>query len=325
MDISAANLEILFREAQNQFQQALINTPVIHPAIATTLPMGTRQTVQAFLQQVPLMRKWLGDRVINNAIAQSRVITAEPYENTISVDKFDIEDEQIALFSYTVQMFSEAGVKWPDQLVARFVSEEAATVLGYDGVPVYSENHPTLGGVAGGLPAGAPAAQSNLLLDTPLTWDNFVAAYTQMQSWVGPDGAPMPVVPDTLMVPPQLLGTAKQILEADFRVLEGVTTAPQSNTFKGVVKLLVNPWLRNMADADGNGNWWLLDTSSAIKPYIFYQRSPVTMTALTNPNDPNMFLNHKLMWGLEARGNACESVWWKSLAATSESQYYFEP
>lgn len=320
MDITAANLEIIFRDAQNTFQSTLVGTPTIHPQIATTIPMSTRQTVQAFLQQVPMMRKWEGGRVINNAIANSRIITAELYEDTIGLDAVDIEDDNLGLFGSTVRMFSEAGAKWPDQLVTRFLTTEAATVLGYDGVPVYSTAHPILGGISGGIPPGAPATQSNLAVSTALTYDNYIAVRQNMMSWKGPDGAPMPVSPNILMVPPQLEGTGKRILEASYLAQFASTAtsnAPVDNVYKGSAQLLVNPWLSGMPN-----NWWLLDTTSAIKPFAFYQRQPVTMTALVNPSDPNVFMNHKFLWGLTARGNASETVWWKSYAATSEAAYY---
>jgi phage major head subunit gpT-like protein len=320
MDITAANLDILYRDAQNTFQQTLVKTPVVYPQIATTIPMGTLQTVQAFLQQVPMMRKWLGPRVINNAIAQSRTITAIKYEDTISVDVDQLADEQMALFSNTIQMFTEAGAKWPDQLVSGFISTEAATVLGYDGVPVYSTAHPILGGVDGGIPPGAPATQSNLAVSTALTYDNYVTIRQNMRSWKGPDGAPMPVTPNVLMVPPQLEGTAKRIIESEFLAQfasSATSNAPVTNVYRNSVTVLVNEWLSDMPN-----NWWLLDTGSAIKPFAFYQRLPVTMTALVNPTDANVFMNDKLIWGLKARGAASETVWWKSYAATSEAAYY---
>lgn len=317
MDITAANLDIIFRDAQQTFQSALEKTPVVYPEISTTLPMGTRQTTQAFLDRVPMMRKWLGERVINNAVAHSRTITAEPYEDTLSLDKFDIEDDQLGLFSMGVSMLAEAGQKWPDQLVARYIKEEASVVNGYDGVPFFSTAHPILGGVAGSPPAGAPATQSNLAVNTALTYDNYVTARQNMRSWLGADGAPIMAQPDVLMVPPQLEGTAKLILEADFLAnIQAVSTAPQSNVYKGSAKLIVNPWL-----ADFPVNWWLLDCSKAIKPFIFYQRSAPTLTALVNPSDPNVFMNHKFIWGLESRGNSSESVWWLAYAATANATY----
>ncbi len=139
-----------------------------------------------------------------------------------------------------------------------------------------------------------------------------------MRSWLGADGTPIMAEPDVLMVPPALEGTAKLILEADFLAsIQGVSTAPQSNVYKNSAKLIVNPWL-----ADMPVNWWLLDTRKALKPFAFYQRTAPIMTALVNPSDPAVFMNHKFTWGLESRGNACETVWWLSYAGTANATYY---
>ena len=323
MELTAANLDIIFRDVQQTYQSVLQKTPVIHPEIATTMPMKNRSVTLAFLDRLPQMRKWLGTRVINNAIAHSRTVLAQLFEHTLGLDVDTVEDDEIGLFMLAVTMQTEAGAKWPDGLIAYYLLNEAASVNGFDGVPNYSESHPLLGGVDGPIPDGAPATQSNLLLNTPLTWDNYVLARQTMRSWVGADGAPMMAEPNVLMVPPYLEGIARQILESDFRVLEGVTTAPQSNTMKGTCKVLVNPWLSSFSNDEGDGNWWLLDTTKAVKPFVFHQRKPVTLTALTNPGDPNVFLNNPFVWGLKSRGTATESVWWLSLAATSEAQYDF--
>lgn len=318
MDITAANLDILFRQAQINFQGALLKTPVISPLIATPLQMGNRQITNAFLDRLPMMREWRGNRVINSPMAHSRTITAKVYEHTYGVSKWDIIDENLNLFSMATQMQGEAVAKQPDQLNWEFIqTAAAATTLGYDGVPVYSTAHPLLGGVAGALPVGAPATQSNLAVSTALTYDNYVAQRAAMRSLVGADGAPLMVTPNILMVPPQLEGTAKLILEADFLSnVGGNTTAPQSNTFKGSCDIVVNPWASLWPN-----NWWLIDAGQVVKPFVDWTLTPGTFTPLTSPSDPNVFMAAQFLFGVESRKAASESVWWLSRAMTSEAAY----
>jgi phage major head subunit gpT-like protein len=138
-----------------------------------------------------------------------------------------------------------------------------------------------------------------------------------MQSLRGADGAPMGVTPNVLMVGPGLEGTARQILESEFRPdILGNAQAPATNTLKGTAKVLVNQW----ASAWPN-NWWLLDTSSVVKPFANYELTPATFTYLTNPNDANVFQAAEYLYGVERRAAASETVWWLSLAATSEAAY----
>lgn len=318
MDITAANLDILFRQAQINFQGALLKTPTISPLIATPLQMGNRQITNAFLDRLPMMREWRGNRVINNPIAHSRTIAAKVYEHTYGVSKWDIIDENLNLFSMATQMQGEAVAKQPDQLNWEFIKIAASNAaLGYDGVPVYSTAHPLLGGVDGILPVGAPATQGNLAVSTALTYDNFVAQRAKMRSLVGADGAPLMVTPTHLMVPPQLEGTAKLILESDF--LSNVNSnaaAPQSNTFKGSCDIIVNPWASLWPN-----NWWLLDCSAVVKPFVDWTLTPGTFTPLTSPSDPNVFMAAQFLFGVESRKAASESVWWLSRAMTSEAAY----
>ena len=318
MDITAANLDILFRQAQINFQGALLKTPVISPLICTPLPMGNRQITNAFLDRLPMMREWRGNRVINNPVAHARTITAKVYEHTYGMSKWDIIDENLGLFSMATQMQGEAVAKQPDQLNWEFLQIAASTAaLGYDGKAVYATDHPLLGGIAGAIPVGAPATQSNLAVSTALTYDNYVAQRAAMRSLVGADGAPLMVTPNVLMVPPQLEGTAKLILEADFLAnIQAVSTAPQSNVYKGTASIIVNPWASLWPN-----NWWLLDTSSVVKPFVDYTLTAPSFTPLQSPSDPNVFMAAQFLFGVESRKTAAESVWWLSRACTSEAAY----
>ncbi len=320
MEITAADLDILYRQVDTRYQSALIGTPVYYKDIASVIPVGTEQITMAWLDRIPLMRKWHGNRVINAAVARSRTINMEPWEDTVGLDLFQLSDENMTVFGNTVAALGEATAKWQDQMLRNFITLEANTVNGYDGVPVYSTAHPLLGGVSGGIPTGSPSTQSNLSVSTALTYDNYIASWQNMAAWVGPDGAPMASIPDTLMVPPQLAGTAKLILESDFLAAGALTStsnASQTNVWKNSTKLLVNPYLSSMPN-----NWFLLNTSGSVKPYAVFERMAPSMTALTAPTDANVFMNHQLLWGSMARGNSSESVWWLSYAATSEAQYY---
>lgn len=318
MDITAANLDILFRQAQINFQTALVATPQISSQICMPLPMGNRQITNAFLDRLPMMREWRGNRVINNPMAHSRTITAKVYEHTYGMSKWDIIDENLGLFSMATQMQGQAVAKQPDQLNWEFLQIAASSLaLGYDNKPVFATDHPLLGGVEGAIPVGAPATQSNLAVSTALTYDNYVAQRAKMRALVGADGAPMMVTPTHIMVPPQLEGTAKLILEADFLAgVQGVNTAPQSNTFKGTCQIIVNPWASLWPN-----NWWLLDLGNPVKPFVDYTLTAPSFTPLQSPSDPNVFMAAQFLFGVESRKAASESVWWLSRACTSEAAY----
>lgn len=318
MDINNANLDLIFRAAANNFQAALTGTPTIYGDLCTTIPMATRQVTQGWMDRLPMMRKWVGNRVVNSANAKAKPYLAVPYEHTLGLSKWDILDDLLGIFNLAVMMQAEAVAKQPDQLLWDFTQVAASNAaLGYDDVPVFSTDHPILGGIAGGVPAGTPATQSNLYVNTPLTFDNYTTVRADMRSWKGADGAPMQIMPTLLVVPPSMEAKGKLILEADFLSnVNGNAAAPQSNTYKGSAKLLVNPWM-----SDWETNWFLFDTSKVIKPFADNELTPPSFQYLTNPNDPNVFNMAEFLYGAERRNVVTETVWWLGAAATAESTY----
>ena len=319
-DLTPQTLDIIFREASDIYQQALLDSPQIADQFTTDLPCSTRQVNFAFLDRVPVMRKWKGNRVINSVVAQNRQVLVEPFEGTISLSKWDVEDDNLGLFGNSVRMLADSAAKWKDVQVTEFLRNEAAsTAIGYDGVPMFSAAHPIQGEYEGGLPSGTPATQSNLEVNTPLTIDNYIAMRAQMMAYKGADGQPLGFNDGTLklMVPPQLEGIAKQILEADFIAnWQGNANAPEANTYKGTATLIVNPYLSDKPD-----NWFLFAEGGGMQPIAWHLREAAQFTYLNNPSDPNVFMQAEFLYGVEGRAAVTETVWWLSLAATANGSY----
>jgi phage major head subunit gpT-like protein len=338
MEAIASNLEIVFRTASNQYQQLLNSTPTWYNQLATPFPSATRQNVFAWMDRIPILRKWVGERVVNAAATHSRTATNLPFELTLELDKFDIEDDQLGLFTFGVQNMGMQAAKWPDQQIAKWLTttttgqgnEGASITNSFDGVPQFSTAHPLLGGDVVGQANGGQGGnlntsgtQSNLAVSTALNFDNYVAARTTMMSWLGADGQPLNINPNLLVVPPALESTARAILNSDYLPStsgQGFTTAPgqatMTNTYKGSAQLLVVPEL-----ATKPANWYLFDTTKVVKPFIWMLRTAPIFTARTAPTDPVVFDTHKFKYGIEARGTALESLWFLSYAGTSNASY----
>lgn len=332
MDINPTNLDIIYRQAFLVWQTALAASPTWWQNVATEMPSASRSVDYAWMDRVPQMRRWIGPRAINSVAAKTRRLVNVPYEETIRLSKWDVKDDMLDMFMLAVQMQAQAAQKWPDVVVAQTIRDATSIVsadgtpnLGFDGVPQFSPAHPILGGVDGkAYSVTGASVQSNLFLNTPLTADNYYSVRTQMQSWLGADGLPLNVNPDTLMVAPALESMGKSILEADFvatttATLPGGATqanATMSNIFKGTAKLFVNRQL-----ADKPNNWWLFDSSQVVKPWIFQQRDPPSFEQLTNEQAWNVFSLAEFLYGVVARGASCESLWFLSAAGTSGSVY----
>ena len=116
--------------------------------------------------------------------------------------------------------------------------------------------------MAGSIPSGVSATQSNLFVNTALTYENYRIVRANMLNLKGKDGQPLYNKPDLLVCGPTLEGVARNIVEADFVAgVNGVNTANQSNVLKGTTKVKVIQELSSMPNA-----WWLFCTSSVVKP-----------------------------------------------------------
>lgn len=319
MEITQASLDLIFRQADLRFGQVLANTESWADQIATTIPSNTRQVTYGWMARIPIMREWIGSRSLNAIATHARTVTNKPFENTTVLERDDVEDDQFGIFNMNISFLAAQAKKWPDQQLAAFLRTAAATT-GYDGKAVFATDHPMNGGDVAGGPSGS--AQSNLALNTALSYNSYVAARTAMMAFKGEDGQPLNVTPKLLVVPPQLEGVGKLILEADllsnaFTATSGASSqATQNNVYKGTAKLLVIPEL-----ADQPNNWWLLDTSKVVKPFMWQLRQAPRFTYLTNPSDYNVFMQKQFVYGCDARGAAAETLWFLSYAGTSEAAY----
>ena len=104
------------------------------------------------------------------------------------------------------------------------------------------------------------------------------------------------------------------ILHADFIAPQNFAGAPQvgtnQNILKGTADLLVIPEL-----AGRPKDWYLLDTSRAVKPFIFQLRQAPQFVQFNDPKAESVFRRRKFVYGVDARGNVGFSLWF--LAAKS--------
>ncbi len=55
--------------------------------------------------------------------------------------------------------------------------------------------------------------------------------------------------------------------------------------------------------------WYLLDTSRAVKPFIFQLRREVQLVRMDRPDDEHAFMRKKLRYGVDYRGAAAYGLW----------------
>lgn len=310
--ITPVTLKRLNTQFSSLFRTAYDATPVWWNQVATEVPSSTASNTYGWMQKLITLSEWLTERTVKNVAAHSYQIANKDWEGTIAVDRNDIEDDNLGI--YTSMVVPELGLaarKHPDQLMAALL-QNGQTSLCYDGQFFFDTDHPIGPNVAG--------TQSNYDASSkPLTQANFLDVRAKMMAFKGEDNQPLSIVPDLLVVPPALEGTARKILESEL-IAEpqsatvggnAVTgTAGVSNVTRGMGRVLVVPEL-----AGADTTWYLLATSRPIKPFVLQMRKAPQFISKTAATDDNVFERKQFLYGVDGRWNAGYALWFLAYKA----------
>lgn len=86
----------------------------------------------------------------------------------------------------------------------------------------------------------------------------------------------------------------------------------------------------NKPDGDDNAKplWYLFDGSQGLKPFIYQNRRPIVLTAVTQAEDANVFLNNSYLFGVDGRLNVGYGMWqcaaasWNDLNESTFTEVY---
>lgn len=292
MDINRANMDALFQTYNTAFSDGMqASGSPAHPELVTIAELAMlgssagAATVHAWLTQIRGMRKWAGDRVIQNIKSGKLAVVNDDYENTIAVPRNDIEDDQYGIYSPLVgAMGSSAGALWMtlgiDALCAngKWADDKAFFLANRK----FGDN------------------TVNNLTTTALSATTFKAARVAMESYKLDGDEPAEVIPSTLVVGPGLRDTAWDIVENEFVSSPDGKGAAIKNANKGAVKLRVSPRL-----VGTRANYWfLLGEKGGIKPVYVQKRKEPVLTRMDHATDENVFMRKEFLYGTDARGAA---------------------
>lgn len=292
MIVNSVALQSIFKGFKTLFNEAFASAKPLYEKISTVVPSTTKSEEYGWLGAFPRLRKWVGERVINSLAAHGYTIKNESWESTVEVDRDDIEDDAYGVYTPMIKELGRSAATHPDEVVFGLLAD-GFTKPCYDGQYFFDDDHKDEDG----------PIQSNKGTKK-LTKEYYSAARSQMMSLLDAKGAPLGIVPNLLVVPPQLEETAKQILFAE--QINGTT-----NTTKNTAELMVAPWLAKNPTA-----WFLMDTSRAIKPIIFQQRKKPEFVSLDSSTDQNVFMKKQYLYGADCRDNAGFGLWQLAYGST---------
>lgn len=261
--------------------------------IATKVPSTARSEDYAWFGSLPRMRKMRGERVPQKLKDYGYTIVNEEYEDSIEVKRADIKDDQTGKFGPLARSIGEAVKMFPDELIFGTLLPNGFTNLAYDGQFFFDVDHPI---------GDTGSVQSNKLT-AALSATTYNQARGMLRRMTDDFGTPINQNPTLLLViPPELEGTAKQILKAE--TLANGATNVDFNT----ADYLVSPWL---TDTD---NWYLFDTSGVILPFVVQEREFIPFESLEDDSESSWWRKVHY-YGTYWRGNAGYGLYQKAVGS----------
>lgn len=183
--------------------------------------------------------------------------THSEFNLAYAIERKAVDDDGIGVFSDAARKMGISADRTVYKAMASVFNNAftAGATAGADGVALCSTSHPYS-------PTDA-TVQSNVTTN-PLTVDNLITAQQTMMSFLDSRGNPVPVEPDTLVVPVGLRSTALTIVGSSGRP---GTANNDTNIVGGAFNVIVSRYL-----TDSN-NWFLIDSRMAREYLRWYWRT----------------------------------------------------
>jgi len=271
------------------FFQTFGETPAQWPTVATVINSDKDTEQYAWLGALPGMREFVDERQPGDFKPYSYAIKNKTWESTVSIERTAIEDDLYGQIALRVKQMATVSKQHLDQLVFGLLGT-GFTSLCYDGQPFFGTH------IQGG-------TQSNKGTE-PLSAQALQDAITVMMRFTDDQGRPAGVMPNLLVVPPELTWEAQTLLNSSF-FPDPVTTANQqlgANPLRGLLSLVTTPYLTNP------GNWFLLDTRRIVRAIVLQMRRDFEFGALEGSTETG-FLRDQYLYGVRARYNVGYGDW----------------
>ena len=153
MPISTAKVEAVRRSLTQIMRKSSRSVQLLWPEIAMRVPSDGESENYGWLNSMPRMREFLGDRIFEELRASNYTLANVPWESSVGLDRHKVEDDQYGFFSNVARELAEEATRHPDDLLVDIIVN-AETNLCYDGQPFFDTDHVE----------GKSGAQSNFCL-----------------------------------------------------------------------------------------------------------------------------------------------------------------
>jgi len=294
--VNKAALDGLARNIKTSFQKAFDGVTGTWQETTMLVTSTGSENDYKWLTGWKGMKKWIGDKVINSLKSFNYVVANEDYEETIEVDRNDIEDGNLGGYSVQAAATGESAALLYDDLDAE-VKNGAFTNPCYDGQFFYDTDHPVedADGNTVSVSNKITTVLSNATLATADA--SYGAARQAIMGFTRDGGKKLGLMPDVLEVPPALETVGRMLLENE------KLADDTPNPYRGTAKLKVNPLLVSTTA------WFLHVTNRQVKPFVIQERKKPVFVSMTSDDSESVFMRRKFLYSVEARAAGAYGLW----------------
>lgn len=166
-DITHALIAALFTTFKGDFQAGLALAKSLYGEIATTVPSASASNTYGWLGEMPKLKEWVGDRVVQAISTHGYTVVNKDYEATIGIPRNAIEDDTVGVYKPVLQELGLSAATHPDELVFGLLGKGSTEVC-YDGQYFFDTDHPVGVGTVSNITAGTETAWYLLDCSRPL-------------------------------------------------------------------------------------------------------------------------------------------------------------
>lgn len=144
MDLTPANLQILFTAFKTNFQEGMSSLGPegsLYEQYATVVPSTAPIELYPWLRSLPRFREWIGDRVVHSLESLSFSIRNRKFELTEGIPRDNIDDDTYGLYGPVFAEFGRASREHPNELSVEVLESNP---ICYDGQPLFDDDHVVL-------------------------------------------------------------------------------------------------------------------------------------------------------------------------------------
>lgn len=143
MIVNSATLQALRVGFKTEFQNAFDAVPQMKDKVAKTVKSSTALNTYGWLKGLTGLREWLGPRQIDNLSEASYTLLNKHFEKTIAVNRNNIEDDNLGMYSDGFSMMGDGAARLPEELVWGLLKAGFTTNC-WDGQYFFDTDHPVM-------------------------------------------------------------------------------------------------------------------------------------------------------------------------------------